>query len=602
MSLLRTIGCLTLACGTLLVSDLRAEEKPDKPEPRQERRRQREDAAAPRERPRDAEARDGNARKEGPRDGDRPREGARDGDRAKEGPRDGDRPREGARDGDRPREGPPGNPRERADRLAKVLAELNLSEEQKAQIQKIQEEARAKGEKLREELKDLPPEERREKARQAMGDIRAKIEAVLTDEQKQQLREKLQAERPRDGDRPREGARDGDRPKDGPRDGDRPRDGARDGDRPRDGARDGDRPKDGPRDGDRPRQGPRDGERPRNGPPPGDQGARLEEDLPAADRNTDRDSQAGPRAVVFERIRSNLDKLDLTPDQKKQSDAILADAADKLARLREQNDLDNLREQAGAVFNDVRTQIADLLTPAQRAKMAELMPRRPDGEGPPGERPRAKPNPSEPKADATPNSDTTAAKAAAVSSPASSPFTSSPSTSPASADDRFAPGTPAPDFRLKNLSGKLITLQSLRGKPTVIVFGSFSSPTARDRLPQFDALRKGYRSKANFVFVYTREAYPYKEWELKRNVDEQIKVDPHADYADRSKMAKLTREGMKLEMEVLVDDVDDGVATTYDAMPNGCIVLDAAGRIVGKQKWADPHGAKVWLDETLRAK
>lgn len=145
-------------------------------------------------------------------------------------------------------------PGERGERMMQVLEELNLTDAQKEQIKEIRMNNREKREKLMQEIKDLPPEERQAKMGEFMKQVRGQIEGVLTDDQKTTLKEKL-AERPRDGEGPRgRGPRDGEgRNKEkGPRDGDA-----------------GEKEK-GPRDGDQPRKGPRDGERPRKGPRDGD--------------------------------------------------------------------------------------------------------------------------------------------------------------------------------------------------------------------------------------------------------------------------------------------------------------------------------------------
>jgi len=86
-----------------------------------------------------------------------------------------------------------GKAAQRGERLDKFLAELNLTDDQKTQIDAVRKETREKLAALKGQLKDLTPEERRAKVKEAAGDVRGKIMAILTDEQKAQLKEKMQA-------------------------------------------------------------------------------------------------------------------------------------------------------------------------------------------------------------------------------------------------------------------------------------------------------------------------------------------------------------------------------------------------------------------------
>ncbi len=73
-------------------------------------------------------------------------------------------------------EGGPGGGGQRGDMLKKMAEELGLSEEQKT---KLQEAFKAQ----RESMKDLSPEERREKMKESREVMNAKIKEILTAEQ-----------------------------------------------------------------------------------------------------------------------------------------------------------------------------------------------------------------------------------------------------------------------------------------------------------------------------------------------------------------------------------------------------------------------------------
>jgi peroxiredoxin len=285
-------------------------------------------------------------------------------------------------------------------------------------------------------------------------------------------------------------------------------------------------------------------------------------------------AQDAGRGAMIDRLERTLHELDLSDRQKDKIDGILALAGERIDALREKskNDLTTLAKDAAEIYRDTRSQAESVLTQQQLREFRAKMP------------------------DRTPAPESTA-PATSVKKPDVKP-----ATNPAPAPERIAVGAAAPNFVLKNLDNKPMSLLSLRGKPTVLVFGSFTSPTFRDKTAAFDAIRKDYRNKANVIVIYTAEAYPNNEWDVQRNIDEQIRVAQHTSLDERVKMAKLTRDGLKIDTDILVDDIDDGVAKAYDAMPNGCVILDAAGKIIAKQNWANEHATRVTLDEALRVK
>ncbi|MCS7058956.1 MAG: TlpA family protein disulfide reductase [Meiothermus sp.] len=60
-------------------------------------------------------------------------------------------------------------------------------------------------------------------------------------------------------------------------------------------------------------------------------------------------------------------------------------------------------------------------------------------------------------------------------------------------------GQVAPDFRLRDLSGKVYTLASFRGKPVVITFWASWCPICRAEFPKLHALAQEY--KVPFVVI-----------------------------------------------------------------------------------------------------
>ena len=426
------------------------------------------------------------------------------------------------------------------ERLKETLQSLNLTPDQSKQVDQILDAAREQIGALAKDLKGATPEERRQKLQPILKDALEKIRGVLTEEQKKQLHEKMQARREeRKNDRK---TGDGKAKPGAP------------------GA-----PKSAPN---------------ADVMPPATQ--------PGSPISATNDTLAPqvPRGPMLQRVADRLAKLDLSPQQQAKTDAILDASAARIAKLRAGavQDPDAVRDQARAIFADTRQQIAAVLSPEQQQKWQAM---RDASAPPPTDVPKAS------HTNATPN--TAAAKAAAVSSTTQlAAVAVAESTTKA-----LYPGADAPPFRLSRLSGSPVTLDSFVNKPLVLVFGSYSAPTFRDKVAELDQLKRRYEGRAAFLIIYTREAYPAGEWEVQRNLGEQIKIEQHKSLEDRQHLAKLARDALKIQTDIAVDDIDDAVAGAYDAVPNGAYVL-LNGKIVARQKWADPLGLPTWIDATMK--
>ena len=79
-------------------------------------------------------------------------------------------------------------------------------------------------------------------------------------------------------------------------------------------------------------------------------------------------------------------------------------------------------------------------------------------------------------------------------------------------------GDLAPDFTLRTHDGKrAVKLSSLRGRPVVLTFGSFTCPPYRALFPGHEPLRARYGDAVDFLAVYVREAHPTDGWHTAGN-------------------------------------------------------------------------------------
>jgi Spy/CpxP family protein refolding chaperone len=450
------------------------------------------------------------------------------------------------------REGAPGNAGDRRmgpppgqiiDEFRKIAKDLNLTDEQKTKVEAALKTAAEEFKTLRDD-DTIDPRDRRTRAEEIFGTLRKDMNGALNEEQRATLKKKMAERRPQGGQRPGT-----------------------------------------------------------EGPGP--------------------TTRPGP---LGQRLRENLEKLDLTDDQKKKVEAVLADAKKQGEELREglMSGDEQAREQFGAIMMDVRRQIGEILTPEQRDKLTEMMPppgegqggppppdgqrraRRPGGGGgemmgedmkrgpgpggdamrdggPDGEGNRPRPRRDERRRPGAAN--TPAGAAAVLQSPGGS---------------GAKVGTPAPAFELTRLDGKTVRPSSFAGRVGVIVFGSYSSPSFRQRAPEIEALAKQFGSRAQFLIVYTKEAHPAADWEVERNKDAGIAVEAHKDAAARAAQAEKTEHALNLTIPIAPDTMDDAVSTAFGTFPNGAVVLSRDGIIVARQQWVDPGGLERRIEQALK--
>ncbi|MGF1632259.1 MAG: deiodinase-like protein [Phycisphaerae bacterium] len=305
-----------------------------------------------------------------------------------------------------------------------------------------------------------------------------------------------------------------------------------------------------------------------------------------------REGRAG--GALFARMKQHLDELDLSPEQKTKVTGILENAGKELAGLREGNDDPTaLREKAREIAGKVRTDIAAVLSDEQKAQLQEKMraglgPNGQErsglqrgagvGEGGGAENAGVAPGGPGPKAVGPAATDTAR---------------------PAQLLGALTVGQEVPDITLYQPDGRPVRLASYRGKPLVIAFGSYSSPLFRERVPEVQQLFQRYRRQANVIYVYTAEAHPDGQWQVQRNLDAGIAVPAHGSLADRRTAARVARDQLKIEVPVVVEDMDAPISGAFDAFPNGAVVIDARGVLVGRQKWLEPIALERMLNEAL---
>lgn len=88
-----------------------------------------------------------------------------------------------------------------------------------------------------------------------------------------------------------------------------------------------------------------------------------------------------------------------------------------------------------------------------------------------------------------------------------------------------------------------------------------------------------YRDRVDFVVVYIREAHPEDGWVVTMNRTDGIRLEDPTTDGEREEVAATCASRLGIEMPVVVDRIDDGLARAYGALPDRLYLIARGGRI-----------------------
>lgn len=88
-----------------------------------------------------------------------------------------------------------------------------------------------------------------------------------------------------------------------------------------------------------------------------------------------------------------------------------------------------------------------------------------------------------------------------------------------------------------------------------------------------------WRDQVDFVVVYIREAHPEEGWVVSMNRDQDITVNDPTTLEERTEVAAVCALRLQIRMPVVVDDMDDNIASAYGALPDRLYLVGKGGNI-----------------------
>lgn len=191
--------------------------------------------------------------------------------------------------------------------------------------------------------------------------------------------------------------------------------------------------------------------------------------------------------------------------------------------------------------------------------------------------------------------------------------------------DHIEVGKPAPEFTLPllakqhepeakgesaprnaEIASETVSLRELRSeRPAVLIFGSITCPPFRNQLEAVDQVYADFRDRAEFLFVYIREAHPDSILSVvdASGQESLVKIPQAADAGERRSSAATCQRTVKLKMPVAVDSEDNSVGKAYAGWPNRMVVVGTDGRVIfaseGSPRGTNAGELRAWLNENL---
>ena len=88
-----------------------------------------------------------------------------------------------------------------------------------------------------------------------------------------------------------------------------------------------------------------------------------------------------------------------------------------------------------------------------------------------------------------------------------------------------------------------------------------------------------WRNQVEFVVVYIREAHPEEGWVVTPNRDQGILVNDPTDTDERVQVASSCALNLQIRIPVVVDEIDDAIASAYGALPDRLYLIGRGGMI-----------------------
>jgi hypothetical protein len=98
-------------------------------------------------------------------------------------------------------------------------------------------------------------------------------------------------------------------------------------------------------------------------------------------------------------------------------------------------------------------------------------------------------------------------------------------------------------------------------------------------LDALHSLYERFGDEVEFYVVYIKEAHPEDGWVLRSNREADISVSDPTSVDERTEVAQTCSMRLQIRMPVLIDGIDNRVASAYGGWPDRMYLISRDGRI-----------------------
>lgn len=96
---------------------------------------------------------------------------------------------------------------------------------------------------------------------------------------------------------------------------------------------------------------------------------------------------------------------------------------------------------------------------------------------------------------------------------------------------------------------------------------------------ELEELHERHGDEVAFLIVYIREAHPEDGWVLEENREEAISLVDPVSLEERAAVADACALRLRTRIPILLDDIDDAVASAYGGWPDRLSLISVDGRV-----------------------
>jgi hypothetical protein len=123
-------------------------------------------------------------------------------------------------------------------------------------------------------------------------------------------------------------------------------------------------------------------------------------------------------------------------------------------------------------------------------------------------------------------------------------------------------------------------------------------------LGELEELYDRHGGEVAFFVVYIREAHPEDGWVLEDNRDDGIELVDPTTLAERAAAAQACALRLRTRIPMLLDDLDDAVASAYGGWPDRLYLIGRDGRVAFQGEVGpfgfEPAGLAAAIESELR--